>query len=184
MPPQDQPPQSQPTQSFSVPVDSSGTPLTQPQTAQFLTESQPQAQFLTEPQPQAQPQPQVQQPVQQPQPQFVAQPQPQPVAGSEPPRKSRVSRRYLLRGAAGVGVAGVAAVVGAGSAMAVTRNQPSLKPVSKPVWKAPMAPSAMEGPLVVYISDTTTGDVDVFAGTGQMRMKNPALVRELLNNLK
>lgn len=143
MPPQDQPPQSQATQNYSVPVDSSGPPLTQPQ------------------------------------PQFAAEP---PAPEAQP--KSRVSRRFLLRGAAGVGVAGVAAVVGAGSAMAVTRNQPQLKPVSKPVWKAPMAPSAMEGPLVVYISDTTTGDVDVFAGTGQMRMRNPALVRELLNNLK
>lgn len=173
MPPQDQPPQSQATQNYSVPVDSSGPPLTQPQP---LTEPQPQ--FLTEPQPQVrtEPQPQLQP---QPQPQFAPEP---PAPEAQP--KSRVSRRFLLRGAAGVGVAGVAAVVGAGSAMAVTRNQPQLKPVSKPVWKAPMAPSAMEGPLVVYISDTTTGDVDVFAGTGQMRMRNPALVRELLNNLK
>lgn len=155
MPPQDQPPQD-----YSVPIEPGGQPLTQPQ-----------PQFLTQPQPQ-------------PQPQFVAEPQPQPVTESPAQPRSRVSRRFLLRGAAGAGVVGVAAVVGAGSAMAVTRDSPKLKPVSKPVVMAPMAPSAMEGPLVVYISDTTTGDVDVFAGTGQMRMRNPALVRELLNNLK
>jgi hypothetical protein len=96
-----------------------------------------------------------------------------------------VSRRSHLRGAVGVGVVGIAAAAGAGAAVAVTRDSgQELKPVGKPVVMAPMAPSAMEGPLVVYISDTTTGEVDVFAGTGQTRMRNPALVTQLLNSLK
>jgi hypothetical protein len=49
---------------------------------------------------------------------------------------------------------------------------------------APMAPTAMAGPLVVYIADTTSGLFDVFAGTGQTQIRNPALVRQLLANLK
>ncbi len=49
---------------------------------------------------------------------------------------------------------------------------------------APMPPTAMEGPLVVYVSDTTTGLLDVFAGTGQLRLKNPALVSQLLRALQ
>jgi hypothetical protein len=57
-------------------------------------------------------------------------------------------------------------------------------PASKPVAVAPMAPTAMEGPLVVYIADTTSGLFDVFGGTGQTQVRNPALVRQLLANLK
>lgn len=156
-----------PTQSYSA-FDPAGPPLTRPQ-PQAFTQPAPQPPAFARPEPQPLPPPQ---PFAQPEPEAQAQPKP------------RMSRRFLLRGAAGAGVVGVAAAVGAGSAMAVTRDSPKLKPVSEPVWKAPMAPSAMEGPLVVYINDTTTGEVDVFAGTGQMRMRNPALVRELLNNLK
>jgi hypothetical protein len=46
-----------------------------------------------------------------------------------------------------------------------------------------MAPAAVAGPLVVYLSDTTTGEFDVFGDTGQVRVKNPALVSQLLKNL-
>jgi hypothetical protein len=97
-----------------------------------------------------------------------------------------VSRRSVLRGAAGVGVVGVAAAVGAGAVEVLKRqdNQPTLTPVSKPVAMAPMAPTAMAGPLVVYIADTTTGLLDVFGGTGATQVNNPALVRQLLANLK
>ena len=102
-----------------------------------------------------------------------------------PPRPA-VSRRSMLRGAAGVGVVGAAAAAGAGAVVAVTRQSPpaTLMPASRPVAVAPIAPAAMEGPLVVYIADTTTGLFDVFGGTGQTQVRNPALVRQLLANLK
>jgi hypothetical protein len=105
---------------------------------------------------------------------------------AEPPRPP-VSRRSVLRGVAGVGVVGAAAAAGAGAIVAFDRQasaQTTLMPVSKPVAVAPMAPTAMAGPLVVYISDTTSGVFDVFGGTGQTQVRNPALVRQLLANLK
>jgi hypothetical protein len=126
--------------------------------------------FTTPPQGQTQPQPQ-------------AQFQPQAQAQSQP----RVSsRRSLLRGGLVGGGIGLAVAAGAGAAVGITRSssQTSLKPVSKPVVMAPMAPNATEGPLVVYISDTANGVLDVFAGTGATQIHNPALVTQLLDNLK
>jgi hypothetical protein len=85
-----------------------------------------------------------------------------------------VSRRSLLRG--GLVGGGIGLAVAAGAAVGITRNssQTSLKPVSKPVVMAPMAASATKGPLVVYISDTGTGVLDVYAGTGAAQIHNPA----------
>ena len=102
----------------------------------------------------------------------------------DPGRSSRVSRRSLLRGAGVVGVAGIAAASGVGAAVALARPETVLRPASKPVAMAPMPPNAMAGPLVVYLADTTTGVMDVFAGTGQTRLRNPALVGQLLRNLQ
>lgn len=129
--------------------------------------------FTAPPQGQTQPQPQAQ---------GQGQPQFQPQAQSQP----RVSRRSLLRGGLAGGGIGLAVAAGAGAAVGITRNssQTSLKPASKPVAMAPMAPSATQGPLVVYISDTTNGVLDVFGGTGATQVHNPALVTQLLNNLK
>jgi hypothetical protein len=100
--------------------------------------------------------------------------------------RARTSRRNILRGLAGVAAVGIAAAVGAGAVVEFDRpsEAATLKPVSKPVVMAPMAPSAMAGPLVVYISDTTTGKFDVYGETGATQVNNPAFVNQLLDNLK
>jgi hypothetical protein len=97
-----------------------------------------------------------------------------------------MSRRSVLRGAAGAGAVGLAAAAGAGGIVAATRpaHQQALPPAAKPETMAAMGPEAMTGPLVVYLRDTTTGEFDVFGGTGQVRIKNPALVSQLLKNVQ
>jgi hypothetical protein len=117
--------------------------------------------------------------------QGQAQPHDEQVPAPAAPR-SPLSRRSVLRGAAGAGALGLAAAAGAGAAVAATRPSasPALPPASKPVAVAAVPPAATAGPLVVYIADTATGQFDVFAGTGQIRVRNPALVRQLLANLK
>jgi hypothetical protein len=121
-------------------------------------------------------------------PQAQTQPQPQAQAQgqSRPQSQPQVSRRSLLRGGLVGGGVGLALAAGAGAVVGITRNssQTSPKPASKPVVMAPMAPSATEGPLVVYIRDTTNGVLDVFGGTGATQIHNPALVTQLLNDLK
>jgi hypothetical protein len=108
----------------------------------------------------------------------------EPVTASQ--RPSPMSRRSLLRGAAGAGAVGLAAAAGAGALVTVTRPraETELPPTAKPVAMAAIPPGAMAGPLVVYLRDTTNGEMDVFAGTGQIRLRNPALVGQLLRNLQ
>jgi len=103
-----------------------------------------------------------------------------------PERPSPMSRRSLLRGAAGAGAVGLAAAAGAGTVVAITRPRAEtvLPPAAKPVAMAAMPHNAMAGPLVVYLADTTNGEMDVFAGAGQIRLRNPALVGQLLRNLQ
>lgn len=101
------------------------------------------------------------------------------------PARLPLTRRSILRNVAGVGVVGVAAAAGAGTVFKIDKSgAPTLKPVAKPVEMAPMPPSAMAGPLVVYIADTSNGLLDVFGGTGATQVRNPALVNQLLANLK
>jgi len=97
-----------------------------------------------------------------------------------------MSRRSLLRGAAIGGAAGVIVAGGAGAVAELVRPSQAgiAKPAAKPVVMAPMAPAAMAGPLIVYLRDTTSGELDVFAGTGQTRLRDPALVRALLQALQ
>jgi hypothetical protein len=111
---------------------------------------------------------------------------PQAVPAPPPPAAPRMplTRRSILRGVAGAGAIGAAAALGAGAVVKFDKAADSMKPVGKPVAMAPMAPSAMSGPLVVYISDTTNGLFDVFGGTGATQVRNPALVNQLLANLK
>jgi hypothetical protein len=95
-----------------------------------------------------------------------------------------MSRRSLLRGAAGAGVAGLAVAAGAGGVAALTQSRTQAAPsAAKPVAMAEVPPNAMAGPLVVYLRDTGTGEMDVFAGTGQLRLHDPALVGQLLRAL-
>ena len=107
-----------------------------------------------------------------------------PVESTSPPPPP-VGRRSILRGIAGVGAVGVAAAAGAGAVIKFDKPAAAtLKPAAKPVAMAPMAPSAMTGPLVVYIADTTNGLLDVYGGTGATQIRNPALINQLLANLK
>jgi hypothetical protein len=107
----------------------------------------------------------------------------EPVEFEAPPPP--LARRSILRGIAGIGAVGVAAAAGAGAVIKLDKPAAAtLKPAAKPVAMAPMAPGAAAGPLVVYIADTTAGVLDVYAGTGATQIRNPALVSQLLANLK
>lgn len=95
-----------------------------------------------------------------------------------------LARRSILRSVAGIGVVGAAAAVGAVAAIKIDDSGSTMKPVSKPVEMAPIAPSAMAGPVVIYIADTSSGVFDAYAGTGQAQVRNPALVKQILANIK
>lgn len=85
-----------------------------------------------------------------------------------------LSRRGLLRGAAGIGVAGVAAgllVSEAGTAAAAT--------TSSAAQSAPGAASASTEPLVAHMRNAQTGEFDVYVGTRHVRFRDPELAARL-----
>ncbi len=90
-----------------------------------------------------------------------------------------LSRRSVLRGAAGVGVAGLAATAlasTAGPALAAAR--PAARAMAKA--PAPEAPAADTGePIIVHVRDTSSGEIDIFRGTSQVRLRDPDLAARL-----
>jgi hypothetical protein len=98
---------------------------------------------------------------------------------------SHVSRRSLLRGAAGVGAVGLVAATGAGAAFAATRPA-AARPAAaaKPATLDATTERAAGDPLVVYLRDLKTGEVEVFNGSSQVRVRSPKLVAQLLADLQ
>jgi len=97
-------------------------------------------------------------------------------SGTVPERPSRMSRRSLLRGAAGAGAVGLVAATGVGAVAAAVR--PDTKAA------APAALPAHAGPLMVYLRDARTGELEVFAGTSKVRFRDPVLAAQLLRTVR
>ena len=90
-----------------------------------------------------------------------------------PGQPPHVSRRSVLRGAAGAGAVGLAAATGAGAVVAAAR------PRTKAATPAMAATPASASSLVVYLRDATAGELEVFAGTSKVRFRDPALAARL-----
>jgi hypothetical protein len=95
----------------------------------------------------------------------------------------RLSRRSLLQGAATAGAAGLAATaIGAGPALAATSRPqaPDRSPGQSPD-QSPGQPhrEAPAGPIMVHVRDTRSGDIEVFAGTSQTRLRDKDLAARI-----
>ena len=91
----------------------------------------------------------------------------------------------MLRGAAGVGAVGLAAAAGVGAVVAATR--PADPPARRSRRRRPPRPAPPQPrgePLVVYLRDAASGEFDVFAGTGQVRIRDRELVARLLDGVR
>ncbi|MFE9423699.1 hypothetical protein ACFYNO_12145 [Kitasatospora sp. NPDC006697] len=90
-----------------------------------------------------------------------------------------LSRRRLMRQAAAVGAAGLAATVitGAGPATAVTADTaPATDPHHAPV-------PAHDEPVIVHVRDLRSGSLDLFSGERHHRVQDPALAAALARAL-
>ena len=96
-------------------------------------------------------------------------PEIQPAA---PAAKARMSRRGLLRGAGGIGIAGVAGGL-------LIDSTASVASAATTGAAADHAPASASGPLVAHVYDAKTGEVDLFTGEEHVRVHNPALARAL-----
>jgi hypothetical protein len=93
----------------------------------------------------------------------------------------RLSRRSLLQGAATAGAAGLAATAlgaAAGPALAATSRPPA--PPRPQGHGAPAGSGpARGGPIMVHVRDARSGDIEVFAGTSQTRVRDADLAARI-----
>ena len=81
----------------------------------------------------------------------------------------RLSRRSVLAGAAAAGAAGLAATAMAAAAGPAAAATSSSSPHEGGEVKAP------SGPIVVHVRNATSGDIEVFSGTSQTRLRDAGL---------
>jgi hypothetical protein len=109
--------------------------------------------------------------------------------GSEDSPGRRLSRRSLLQGAATAGAAGLAVTAlgaAAGPALAATGRPPAptrphgrtVLAGSGPAGSGP-AGGAPAGPIMVHVRDARSGDIEVFAGTSQIRVRDADLAARI-----
>jgi len=93
------------------------------------------------------------------------------------PRKPSLSRRSLLRGAAGAGAAGLAA--GALGTTSNTASNTASTLEATGASAATLTAATEKTPLVVHVRDARTGDIEVFAGTTQTRLRDRDLAARI-----
>ena len=94
-------------------------------------------------------------------------------AGAPTQPGSRMSRRSVLQGAATAGVAGLAAAaIGAASS-------PALASTSRPAASAEHGRSGHADPIVVHVRNAKSGDIEVFSGTSQSRVRDKDLAARI-----
>jgi hypothetical protein len=90
----------------------------------------------------------------------------------------RVSRRSLLQGAATAGAVGLAA-----TAMGAAATSPALAATSGPSSQGRgqdlRAAQTHAGPIVVHVRDAGSGDIEVFSGTSQTRLRDKDLAARI-----
>jgi len=86
----------------------------------------------------------------------------------------RMSRRSLLQGAATAGAAGLAVTaIGAGAS-------PAFAAASQPATAENQSEAqAPAGPIVVHVRDAKSGDIEVFSGTSQTRLRDQDLAARI-----
>jgi nitrous oxide reductase len=96
----------------------------------------------------------------------------------------RLSRRSLLQGAATAGAAGLAATAigAAGPALAATSSPQA---ADQSPGRSPGQPhrGAPAGPIMVHVRDTRSGDIEVFAGTSQTRLRDTDLAARIARSI-
>ena len=105
--------------------------------------------------------------------------------GGAGPAQADPSRRALLRGAAGAGVAGVAAstLIGLPAAQALastTRPAASATSRRRPAAGQPANSAEAASDVVVHVRDARSGEMDIFSGTSMTRLNDPDLARRLM----
>jgi len=96
---------------------------------------------------------------------------------SGPPGR-QLSRRSVLQGAATAGAAGLAATaMGAGAG-------PALAAAGRPSPRSGSDATKPSGPVVVHVRNAKSGEIDVFSGTSQTRLRDKDLAARIVRTLR
>ena len=104
-------------------------------------------------------------------------------ADPNPGETAPPSRRSVLRGVAGVGAVGFAAAVGVGAAAGPAFAADSRR-AAAPARPDTALPADSAGPLVVYLRDAASGELDVFAGTSHAVIRDHELAARLTSAVR
>ena len=100
---------------------------------------------------------------------------------SQDEKHAGLSRRSLLQGAATAGAAGLAATaIGAVASPALAATGSSPAPDQAPGQAPGRAPG---GPIMVHVRDARSGDIEVFAGTSQTRLRDQDLAARIARSI-
>ncbi len=91
-----------------------------------------------------------------------------------------MSRRSLLQGAATAGAAGLAVTaIGAAATPAVAATRTPTAPEMNTASHGHGEASTAAGPIMVHVRDAKSGDIEVFSGTSQTRLRDKDLAARI-----
>ena len=96
---------------------------------------------------------------------------------SQDAKRAGLSRRNLLQGAATAGAAGLAVTAMGAAAPALAATGTGTDTGSPPA--ADHGHHADNGPIMVHVRDARSGDIEVFAGTSQTRLRDQDLAARI-----
>jgi hypothetical protein len=104
----------------------------------------------------------------------------QPTTGQRPD----LSRRSVMRGAAGLAGAGLAAGT-IGGVITEAIAAPAQAAAARPARSGQQAPAEASPtePVIVHVRDVNSGEMDVFAGTSLVRLRDPGLAARLVRGV-
>ena len=99
-----------------------------------------------------------------------------PSHDTEPSSAGGVSRRSVIRGAATAGAAGLAVTAFGGAlSPAAAASTPASGRTAAPADEV----KAPAGPIVVHVRNAKSGDIEVFSGTSQTRLRDTDLAARI-----
>jgi len=94
---------------------------------------------------------------------------------SQDAKRAAMSRRSLLQGAATAGAAGLAVTAMGAAAPALAATGTGSPPAADQAHDH----HADAGPIMVHVRDARSGDIEVFAGTSQTRLRDKDLAARI-----
>jgi predicted nicotinamide N-methyase len=94
-----------------------------------------------------------------------------------------VSRRSVLQGAAAAGLAATAVTALGAAASTAAASTANASTINASAAKTSADAAAPTTSLVVHVRDIKSGDIEVFSGTSQFRVRNRALARQIAQTI-